>query len=129
LNETRKWTSFLAIMGFIFIALMIVLGFFIGSVFSALGEEQAEMPFMGTIIGFIYLVMGLIYFFPILYLYKFSTFTKKALENQNTTDLNEAFKMLKAHFRYMGILTIVLIAIYGLAFVIGLMVGFAGLMG
>lgn len=129
LNETGKWTNFLSIMGFIFIGLMIVLGFFIGSIFSENANDQNNTPFSGTIIGFIYLMMGLIYFFPVLYLYKFSTFTKKALMHQNPDDLNEAFKNLKAHYRFMGIITIVLIAIYLLAFVIGIFFGASGLMG
>lgn len=126
LNETSKWTNFLAIMGFIFIGLMIVLGFFIGSIFSEMGENQPNMPFSGTVLGFIYLMMGLIYFFPVLYLYKFSTFTKKALMHQNTNDLNEAFKNLKSHYRFMGIITIVILSVYFFAFIIGIFIGTAG---
>lgn len=126
LNETSKWTNFLAIMGFIFIGLMIVLGFFIGSIFSEMVENQPNMPFSGTVLGFIYLMMGLIYFFPVLYLYKFSTFTKKALMHHNTNDLNEAFKNLKSHYRFMGIITIVILSVYFFAFIIGIFIGTAG---
>jgi uncharacterized membrane protein len=127
LNETRKWTRFLAIMGFIFLALLVVLGFAIGSIFSSLGEN-AGLPLNGSLFGFIYSIIALIYFFPVLYLYKFSSFTKKALINQNTSDLNEAFKNLKSHYRFMGIITIVMIVLNGLAFLVGMIAGFAGLM-
>ena len=125
-QETSKWTNFLAIMGFSFIGLMIVLGFFIGSIFSEMVENQPNMPFSGTVLGFIYLMMGLIYFFPVLYLYKFSTFTKKALMHHNTNDLNEAFKNLKSHYRFMGIITIVILSVYFFAFIIGIFIGTAG---
>jgi sterol desaturase/sphingolipid hydroxylase (fatty acid hydroxylase superfamily) len=128
LNETRKWTSFLAIMGFIFIGLMILIGFAMGSIFSSLGENAPGLPFAGSLVGFIYLIIALIYFFPVLYLYKFSSFTKKALINQNTADLNEAFRNLKSHYRFMGIITIVMMALYALIFLVAMIAGFAGLM-
>ena len=128
LNETRKWTSFLSIMGFIFIGLMILIAFAAGSLFAAMGENNPAMPYSGTLLGFIYLVIAFIYFFPILYLYRFSKFTKKALEMQDPNDLNEAFKNLKSHYRFMGIITIIMIALYALIFLIGIAVGFSGMM-
>jgi uncharacterized membrane protein (DUF485 family) len=128
LNETRKWTNFLSIMGFIFIGLMILIAFAAGSMFAAMGESESNMPFSGTILGFFYLVIAFIYFFPILYLYRFSKFTKKALETQNPNDLNEAFKNLKSHYRFMGIITIIMIVLYALLFLIGIAVGFSGMM-
>ncbi len=126
LNETRKWTNFLAIIGFVFIVFIIFLAFFMSSVFSSM-EHETDFPISGTLIGFIYLAMGLIYFFPILYLYKFSTFAKKALFTQNSTDLNEAFKNLKSHYRFMGILTIIMFSVYALIFIVGMVLGLSGM--
>ncbi len=128
LNEISKWTRFLSIIGFIFIALMIVIAFAIGSISSTLGTETSGLPFSGTVMGFIYLVIAFIYFFPILYLYKFSTWTKKALNNQNSTDLNEAFKNLKSHYRFIGIITIIMIGLYAVIFLAAMVSGFTGMM-
>lgn len=128
LNETRKWTNFLSIMGFIFIGLMILIAFAISSMMSTMAESESALPFSGTVLGFIYLIIAFIYFFPILYLYRFSKYTKKALETQNSNDLNEAFKNLKSHYRFMGIITIVMIALYAFIFLIGIAVGFTGMM-
>ncbi|HEX5743607.1 MAG TPA: DUF5362 family protein [Flavobacteriaceae bacterium] len=128
LNETRKWTNFLSIMGFIFIGLMILIAFAVSSMMSTMAESESALPFSGTVLGFVYLIIAFIYFFPILYLYRFSKYTKKALETQNSNDLNEAFKNLKSHYRFMGIITIVMIALYAFIFLIGIAVGFTGMM-
>jgi cell division protein FtsX len=128
LNETRKWTNFLSIMGFIFIGLMILIAFAVSSMMSTMAESESALPFSGTFLGFVYLIIAFIYFFPILYLYRFSKYTKKALETQNSNDLNEAFKNLKSHYRFMGIITIVMIALYAFIFLIGIAVGFTGMM-
>jgi len=128
LNETRKWTNFLSIMGFIFIGLMILIAFAISSMMSTMPNGGSAYPFSGTVLGFVYLIIAFIYFFPILYLYRFSKYTKKALETQNSNDLNEAFKNLKSHYRFMGIITIVMIALYAFIFLIGIAVGFTGMM-
>lgn len=128
LNETRKWTNFLSIMGFIFIGLMILIAFAVSSMMTTMADGESALPFSGTVLGFVYLIIAFIYFFPILYLYRFSKYTKKALETKNSNDLNEAFKNLKSHYRFMGIITIVMIALYALIFLIGIAVGFSGMM-
>lgn len=128
LFELRKWTKFLAIMGFIFIGFMILLGFAINSILTSIGAVTEEMPYSPTVIGFLYLMIGLLYFFPILYLYKFSSWTKSALTDNNSSDLTEAFKNLKAHFRYIGILTIVMLSLYGIIFIVAVIAGIIGVM-
>lgn len=60
----------------------------------------------------LYVLIGLIYFFPILYLFRFSNWTKKALMNKSSLDLSVALKNLKSHYKFIGILTIVIISLY-----------------
>jgi uncharacterized membrane protein len=112
----------LAILGFVFIGLLIILGFSINSIFSRFGGPEMGMQVPGIIFGGIYLIIGLIYFFPILYLYKFSDYTKKAIHASDASKLNQALKNLKAHFRYMGILAIIFIGLYVLIFA-GMLIG------
>lgn len=123
LYETRKWTHFLAIMGFIFIGFMILMGFAIKSFLASMGEDAPQMPYSSTLLGFIYLMIGLLYFFPVLYLFKFSKWMKTALANNNPSDLNEAFKNLKAHYRFIGVLTIITLCFYVVMFVAGAAIG------
>lgn len=127
LKETRKWTHFLAIMGFIFIAIMVIIAFAASSFLAAMVQDNEAFPFSSSLFGFIYLIIAFIYFFPVLYLYRFSTFTEKALNNYNSNDLNEAFKNLKSHYKFMGIVTIIILASYALMFLIGIAVALLAL--
>ena len=120
LNETRKWTFFLAIVGFVFIGLMVILSVSMGAVLNELGDSS-EMPFPTSFIGAIYLVMGALYFFPIYYLFKFSTHMKQALVYKQEQNIEDAFRNMKSHYKFMGIFTIVIFSIYlimGLGFAV-----------
>ncbi|WP_162183657.1 DUF5362 family protein [Wocania ichthyoenteri] len=86
---------------------------------SALGDNNpyAAMGFSMGYFGLIYVVMALIYFFPIYYLFNFSRKMKSALSTANKDDFKSAFTNLKSHYKYMGIFTIVIISIYVLIIV------------
>lgn len=112
LNEIRKWTYFLAILGFIGVAFMIIVALFIGSFLESSGQ-QMPVPH-GALTG-MYLLIAIIYFFPVLYLFKFSTSIRKALYENNEHQLTTAFGNLKRHYKFLGILTIILISVYTLA--------------
>jgi hypothetical protein len=111
LNSTRKWTTFFSVLGFIFIGFMVIAAFYLMTTFSMM---YSNMPFpgMGMIIGIIYIFMGALYFFPIFYLFKFSTHMNNALKLKDSRTLDLAFKNLKSHYKFFGILTIVVLSIY-----------------
>ena len=52
--------------------------------------------------------------FPISYLYQFSENTKKAIENNDNNFIRDAFEFLKSHYKFMGILTIILLSFYAI---------------
>tara|TARA_B110000977_G_C10930241_1_gene436764 strand:- start:248 stop:721 length:474 start_codon:yes stop_codon:yes gene_type:complete len=126
LSETGKWTKFLSIIGFIFSGLIVIMGLFSGSIMSSIPNGQISNMFngMGIIAGGMYILMGLLYFFPSWYLFKFSQKIKKALSTQNNNDLNlnAAFNNQKSFYKFWGILTIISIGIYVLLFLITLIV-------
>ena len=120
LKETAKWSSFLAILGFIGIGLMVLLGLFAGAIFSAIPEAQ-EMPFdFGTSMTVVYLLLALIYFFPVMYLYKFAKRMKLALATKNDENLAAAFESLKSHYKFIGVFTIIMMSLYVLLIVVSL---------
>jgi len=121
LTETRKWTMFFSILGFIAIAFMILGAIIIGIIglFGGAFGGMNEAWIMG-VIAFVYLGFGLLYFFPVLYLLKFSINMRKAVELSDQNNLLKAFENLKSHYRFLGILMIVLFGIYIL---IGLIAG------
>jgi len=133
LNEAGRWSKFLAILGFVFMGFLILAGFILSIVMAFLPSQGFDaMPFPPFLIGIIYFVMGAVYLLPILYLYRFSTGIKQALFSKNQNQLTQAFFNLKAHYRFIGILMIVFLAIYLLMFVIiifgGLFAGFSNLL-
>jgi hypothetical protein len=113
LKETAGWGKFLAIVGFVCTGLMVIAGFFVGSMMASMGQEN---PF-GSYFGVIYVALGVLYFFPALYLFKYYDKMKKALATKNTEELTAAFENEKSMFKFMGILMIILLGSYALVFV------------
>jgi hypothetical protein len=84
LKESAKWSFFLSILGFIGIGFMILAGLFMSTMMSAIPTvAMGSSPFgaMKGIIGGIYIVMALLYFFPVYYLYKYASGMKTALQS------------------------------------------------
>jgi hypothetical protein len=125
LKETAKWVNFLAIMGFIGIGLMVISAFFMGAIFSSL-PNSGDIPFnAGPIMTGVYLLFAALYFFPVLYMYRFADKMKIALARKDEDVLTDAFINLKAHYKFIGILTIVMLSLYALLFLLALIGGLA----
>jgi len=129
LGETARWARFFAILGFIMCGLIVLLGFFyttILAVFSRAGNGGVSPVETGGIVGvmggamiFFCLLVAALYFFPCLYLYNFASRMQAALRANDQEKLTNAFKNLKSYFRYIGILTIIVLGLYLLIFIIG----------
>ncbi|GET21271.1 DUF5362 family protein [Prolixibacter denitrificans] len=121
ISQTAKWAQFLAIIGFVVTALIVVAGLFMGSfmsVFREMGGGTAPMPRIPYMaVSVIYVIMGGIYFIPSWFLYKFSTETRKALIGNDEEILTQAFANLRRTFKFMGIMTIVIIGLYVLVII------------
>jgi hypothetical protein len=133
LAEAARWAKFLSIMGFIMCGLIVLIGIFFGSFFSMFssrygGNSYDDLPAsssgLGAAMAVYYVVIALIYFFPFLFLFRFATKMKAALGSGDQEVLNTSFQNLKASFRFVGVLTIIGLAFFVLALVIG-MLGFA----
>jgi len=112
LNMTRKWTLFLSILGFVFIGLMIIV---VVIAFSITGNNNSASSFSALSLLPL-LAISLIYFFPIYFLFQFSSYSKKSIKNNDSIQLSKSLKYLKNHYQFMGILIIVLTGMY---FVLG----------
>jgi len=113
LQKIASWTTYFSILGFVFIGLMLVFGIVVTTFMSAI-FATAGQPFMAYL-GFIYIVIALIYFTPVLYLYRFSINTKKAIRANDSNEIMLALKNLKSHFKFVGIFTIVVMSLYIIA--------------
>lgn len=111
LDTTRRWANFLAVLGFIFIVLMVLVGIIMGVVFSSFGGEEVS-PALKILLPVVYLLLAAIYFFPVLFLFRFANWTKKALANNSSLDFSVALKNLKSHFKFIGIMIIAVFVLY-----------------
>lgn len=119
LIESSKWGKFLAIVGFIGIGILILIAIFMMIGFSTLNNiSGVEFP-MGAF-GFIYIILGAIYYFPVHYLYKYSVQMKQGLNSKDITTITSGFRNLKSLFKFMAIITIVILSIYGLILLVAI---------
>lgn len=130
LLTTAKWARFLSIVGFVMIGLFIVVAVIIW--LFVIGVESApDDVYFGAMEGgfvtFLYGIMALVYFFPTLYLYRFATRTRDAISEGHGELLEDGLENLASCFRFIGIMMIVVLILYGLGFGIAILVGVIGL--
>jgi hypothetical protein len=121
LKSSAKWSLFLAIMGFVGIAFMIVGAVAIATVGSLTGAAMGGIPEMQTGIALLYIVLALLYFFPVYYLYKYASDMKNALNQRDNVLLTNSFGYLKSHHKFLGVSMIVIISLYILV-IIGMII-------
>ena len=114
LMETAKWARFLAIVGFVFIFLFIVIGIISSIALSRYSDtydggfrQRGFANSLGAGTAFSYIIIAIISFFPLLFMLRFANAMKKAIETDDQQLLNSSFLNLKVYFRYLGIITII----------------------
>ncbi|MGC8824311.1 MAG: hypothetical protein ACP5PZ_06910 [Bacteroidales bacterium] len=105
----HKWAYFFAILGFVGIAILLLIGILSKTI---LGIVNPELGAAATIMGFIYVLLALIYFFPVIYLYRFARLTKKAIQQSNNLLMQEALLNFKKHYQFIGVVTISILVMY-----------------
>lgn len=124
LQESAKWSKFMAIIGFIGIGLMVLVSLFMAIGFSAMeASKMPELPFSMSVFSIIYVLFAAIYFFPVYYLYQYATKTSAALHSKNKQLLADGLENLKSHHKFLGIFTLILVSLYGFIFVFAILGG------
>ena len=125
LSESAKWGKFLAIMGFVFCGIMIVIAFFIPVFLTQLppyntmsSEINSGMKVTMTIL---YLLLALLFFFPCFYLYKFSVKMQSAVRVTSQENFDESLLNLKSMLKFYGIFTVIILSFYALIFIIAIL--------
>ncbi|MCX6333881.1 MAG: hypothetical protein NT092_06195 [Bacteroidia bacterium] len=117
LDITRKWSMFMAIIGFIATGIMVIVGLVAGVFLSVFKAQNAPLGITESILLIFIIILAAIYFLPILYLYRFSKHMGNAIRTLDKTLMQKAFKYLKRYYVYMGILIIIILAFYFVAFI------------
>ena len=124
LQESAKWSKFMAIIGFIGIGLMVLVSLFMAIGFGAMGAStMPELPFSMSVFSILYVLFEAIYFLPVYYLYQYATKTSAALHSKNKQLLTDGLENLKSHHKFLGIFTLILVSLYGFIFVFAILGG------
>ena len=122
LFKAAKWGKFLAILGFIVTGLLILGGITMSFVLNKVsGTDELvplNMPFSPVFLSIIYIIFAGIYVIPVIFLNAFSNNVIKAVNLSSTEKMTTALRNLKRLFVFIGISTIVLLALYTLALII-----------
>lgn len=118
LLETAKWARFISIVAFIFLCILFIAVIFMATYNASNINAEGDSAFLtgyGIGMALVYILLMLIWFFPVLFLFRFSKKINTAVAGNDQAALNASFHNLKACFRYVGIITLVILAIYALA--------------
>lgn len=129
LKDTAKWAKFLAIVGFVGCGIMVLLaigmGFFMNSLKGEMQQNNPLFNFGGTelFISFFYIAFAALYFFPCLYLFQFAKTAKKGIEEQDSQLIAEALDKHHSVYKFMGILTAIMLGMYAFIIIIAVLIG------
>ena len=126
LRESAKWSMFLAILGFVGVGFLALMAIIMTSVMSAMPDTPGPFGAVKGIISIFYLVIALVYLFPVYYLYRYASNAKKAIYAKDSALLTDAFGALKSHHKFLGIAAIIIISLYILAAIV-MVIGFSAM--
>lgn len=136
LHTAGKWANFLSILGFIFTGLIVLLAFFVGTLmgfisrFNPAASPESTIATTGVsgVVTVVYLGIGVLYFFISYYLNRFAIYIKRGVVFNSSGDATKAFQNLKSHYKLIGIIAIIAISIYVLAFIFIIIAAASGIL-
>ncbi|MEO1254900.1 MAG: DUF5362 family protein, partial [Bacteroidota bacterium] len=81
---------------------------------------------LGSVMGFFYILIALLYIFPSLYVYRFSSKIQEGIRSSDQSKCSYAYNNLRKLFLFTGILTIIALGLYLLVILFALMGGLMG---
>ena len=112
LLTTAKWSKFYAVLSFIGVGILVLMGILllVSGHFMAQLEPELSVAMLAPL-GLVYIVMGGVLVMPSLYLWQFSQKAEQAIANTNTEMMEKALNQMKSYWKFIGIFTIVMLAV------------------
>ena len=117
--ETARWAKFLGIIAIIMVVLASIFMAFLTLYYLPAYTSYASGGMVQYIIT-VLVVVG-IDFYPIFATLKFSALGKKAMTLNNQDALTDSLRYLKNLFKYFGIVTIIIIVLYGVLLIVSVL--------
>ena len=114
LIQSSKWGKFLAILGYIGVAILIIAG--IASIIGAARVRNFSLSefFPMGFLGLVFIIIAILYYLGVNFLYQFSVQIKRGIGSSDVSIITSGFKYLKSFFKFMGLSAIIFISIYGI---------------
>jgi hypothetical protein len=115
LRDAARWAKFLAVAGFIFCGLFVIVAILFLSILSSLFNSVGASGVAGigaAPIAFVYVLIAVLNFFPCLYLYNFAAKMQVALTGNDQVQLNTSFKNMRAFYRFVGVMMIIALGFF-----------------
>ena len=112
LNVTRRWTTFLSVLGFVILGLIIVAGIATSLFLTVFKTQQTNLGIPESLMMVVFATIGILCYFPVFFLFRFSKNIRDAIQNNDQRKLAKGFRNLRLFFGYFGILVILIISVY-----------------
>lgn len=123
LSATRPWVLFISILMFIgigFIVLAAVAFLIIGLAGAASSSRgSTAVGIVGAFFAMVMLALALLSFFPAMYLARYASRITSLKASRRLTDLEGALSAQKSYWKFIGIIAVIYIGFYVLAFIMG----------
>jgi hypothetical protein len=113
LRGTKPWVRLISVIMFIFSGLIFLGGLAMFFVPSTPGMRGAGV---GPLVGILYFLMGGLYLFPAYFLHQYASSINDFLQGGGDSAMENALGSQKSFWRFVGILTLIMIGIYALIF-------------
>lgn len=109
LLSTSKWMKFMAIIMSISVAMMVVVAIVMLAGSTIMNQIPGFESFPAWIFGLLYLIIAVIYIFPLIYMFRASSAAREVVEANDNEMMVEFLKNNKSFWKFCGIFTIVML--------------------
>lgn len=122
LRQTRPWVLLFSVLMFIVAGLMFLGGLAMAGIGLIGGRGAMSIAAIG---GVVYVLGGMLYFFPALYLGRYGSRIGSLAVTRRTDTLESALEAQKSFWKFLGVATLVVIGLYVALIVVVLIIGVA----
>jgi hypothetical protein len=116
LRATKPWARLVSMVGFVGSGLILLVGLilpFVGAFSHNVGGAVG-----GIAMGIVYVLLGCLYFFPSLFLFRYASAIHRLLVTGDSESMELALSHQRSFWRFIGIATLVVLCLYAVALVV-----------
>lgn len=113
-HTSGPWLRFMSVLGFISLALMLLVGLFmlVAGVFGAALSKELGGAGVLVAMAVMYLALSFVYLFPALYLWRAADGAAESRRGEVSSGVEKALANQKSFWKFVGIVTIVILCLY-----------------